>query len=146
MFNVGGVLQNAIVVILLSLAVGFASYGLTMMVRYTDGPLDIFFKFRVFAGLKYMPIYDEDDGIVDIVEEIPKPELRIDEEDGSVIGTINSDVLASLVSCYWCLTTWISLIISLLVCVLFNIPLFMPIIWLAAIGVSGALYTGGSNQ
>lgn len=75
-----------------------ALFGLTWLIRYTDGPLDIFLRFRKFVGIDYIPEYDGD-SIVHIHEQPIPHHLP----------------LARLVGCFWCLSVWLSLPVVLLV-------------------------------
>lgn len=94
---------------------GLSVYAITYMYRYTDGPFDVFQSIRLLLGFKYH--FEKDDsGQVYIREETPE-------------GTFGK-----LVSCVWCLSFWLSVII----CVLSRKKhMLIPI---ASTGLSGLLH------
>lgn len=90
--------------------IGFASFTITYLVRYTDGPLGVFYTFRDIIGLyKY--------------------------EDGEEEAT---NWFAELVECFPCFTTWVSLFLCLVATKL-NI-LDTVLIWFASVAVSLVLW------
>jgi hypothetical protein len=99
--------------------VGLSTFGLAYILRYTDGPFNLFVKFRGALGLRRVSVYDENGDIVDYVEES------------------DDRFFAKLIGCFWCLSTWISLVLSLLI----MIPLLqLPLVWFGALGISGTLH------
>lgn len=106
--------------------VGLASFGLTYMVRYSSGPFNIFYWILSLAGIARYPVLDGDGNIVNYIEEIETPNRFI----------------TKLVSCFWCLTTWISGLLTILY--IFAYPntywSLWLLIWFGSIGLSGWLY------
>jgi hypothetical protein len=95
--------------------VPFAVFGITFLVRYTDGPFDIFKMFRIGMGIKY------------------KIGLSEQEEE-----YVSDTFTAKLVNCFWCLSTWIAMIL----CLLYVLWQSMSIIdWIiltfASVGIAG---------
>jgi hypothetical protein len=76
-----------------------AVFGFTYLVRYTNGPFDLLKKFRELAGIRYVPVIS---GFAD-----PLPDME----------EIPDKFFAKLVGCFWCLTTWISIIF----CITFSV-------------------------
>jgi len=104
--------------ILVSLAV----FGITYLVVYFDGPFEILWKIRRVCGVKRVPVLDSVGQQVDIIEE-PTSEL------------------AKLIKCHWCLTVWVSFVVSLAYVLLFGAALVrFPFLWLASVSVSGLLH------
>jgi len=62
-----------------------AVFGITYIMRYTDGPLDLFKRIRILVGFIYRIDGDEEIELVD-----------------------NNKFLCKLYSCVPCLSTWIS--------------------------------------
>jgi hypothetical protein len=98
------------------LVVGLATFGLTYLLCYTDGPKDIFKSIRKLAGIEYFMIEDE---------EVYKPPTKF---------------FAKLLACHWCTGTWISIVVSILYVYLVS-DNFVSLIWLipGSLGVSGIL-------
>lgn len=102
---------------------GLALFGLTWLIRHTDGPFDLFLKLRKLTGIEYLGVYDNHGKQVNIVEEIPEK------------------FFAKLLGCFWCQATWWSLILTIYSWQRHLIaPSMVVIVWLGAIGVAGSLY------
>ena len=82
--------------------IGIATFGATYLLRYLDGPFDILKKFRQLTGIKYIPVINSDEEI----EEIP------------------DTVIAKLVGCFWCLSTWVSIFLCVIHAILNAVPIF----------------------
>jgi len=98
------------------LVIGLATFGLTYLICYTDGPKDIFKKVRILAGVHYSFIGDE---------EVYDPPTKF---------------FAKLLVCHWCTGTWIAILLSLTYVYLVS-GNYVSLIWLipGSVGVSGFL-------
>ena len=96
------------------LSVGFATYYITYLILYKDGPFDIFAKFRFFMGVN-KPIYGIDNEIIGF-----EP---------------NGKLLSKLVSCYTCLSFWVAIIL-----VAVSIYSILIVTAIAAAGISNYLF------
>lgn len=102
---------------------GLAVFGITWLIRHTDGPFDIFIGIRKLFGIEYLDVYENDGTKVNIVEDIPEK------------------FLAKLIGCFWCQATWWSLAVTLYSWhQQFVFGGMEIIVWLATIGVAGLLY------
>lgn len=110
--------------------VGLIGYVLTTLLLHTDGPLDIFLRFRVYVGLD-LPVMGVE----------PVTYVR----DGNPTSFV-----AKLLACYWCTTTWMCLVTAVGYILLGNAPwMKLVFIWLASIGISSlayTLYTRGGHE
>lgn len=95
-------------------SLGFCVLAVTYIIRYTDGPFDIFLKFRSYIGINTI------------------------EENGEYIEEVSGSTLAKLVECPWCLATWIAFVFALLYCNMFGYDYFV-FAWLYPIGFSGLI-------
>ena len=97
------------------LEISLAVAGLVFLIRYTDGPKDIFLDFRIWIGI-----------------------YELQQEDGSFTEVIEEKFFAKLFACHWCLTTWIVPIALLRFIGIYDIvtTIFM---WLSCIFVTGFL-------
>lgn len=75
---------------------GLAVFSITFIIRYTDGPFDAFKKLRDVVGIYDEPMYEGEVyiGVVEVVE--------------------GDKFLAKLLSCYWCVSVWMSLVCLIL--------------------------------
>lgn len=80
-------------IILYILLVGVSNFSIYFIVRHTNGPFDVFYKFRQMLGYVYLEVYDDSDSIVDIVEEPP-----------------TENFFGKLFDCPWCSSTWYCLL------------------------------------
>lgn len=114
-----------------SLLVGLIAFAVTTMVKYTDGPLDIFLRVRVLVRLE-IPVAHP-------IPALAKKGITLGyKEDEDPVG-----FFAKLFHCYWCLTSWISILFTYLLFVVMrsdSLSLFF-FVWFAAIGVSGFLHS-----
>lgn len=101
-------------------AIGIATFGIVYMVKFTDGPFDLFFKLRRFLSMG-----DPYDPEQELPEKLPPVRL----------------FFYQMFDCFWCLSTWVSL--ALLLIYAFAIKDFhwlLIIYWFGAVGVSGVLW------
>jgi len=112
-------------VILDVLVLSLAVFAITYLLRYMEGPFDVFLRFRMACGIVYKPILDNDGLEVDIIEEVV---------------TRQFPMIARLVYCYWCLTTWVSFIVFLVYTATSGVIMWFPVLWLAGIAISGLLH------
>lgn len=107
-----------------------ATFGLTWIIRFTDGPFHIFRRFRERVGIKYEPCYNDAGQEVDLIEEIPR------------------GYFSELVGCFWCLSVNIALVLVIMLWVtayMYNGEGMLPsshyvTLWLAAFGGAGFMY------
>lgn len=106
------------------LLIGFCSFFITYVIRYTTGPFDIFIWFREKIGIVNLPIMRGND-ITGYKESIETPDKFV----------------TKLVACFWCFTTWITFVVSILYFALFVVPwALFPFLWLASAGLSAFLH------
>jgi hypothetical protein len=106
--------------------VGLASFGVTYIVRYMPGPFNVFYWLLSLVGVHRYPVLDADGNVTEYIEEIETPDK----------------FLTKLVSCFWCLTTWISGFLTILY-ILATPEITWPwwlLTWFGAIGLSGWLF------
>lgn len=96
---------------------GLATFGITYLLVYTDGPKDIIKSLRVLAGIKY--IYLESG------EEVYEPPTKF---------------FGKLLICHWCTGTWIAIFMSVILTLLFAWDV-KSLIYLipGSLGISGFL-------
>lgn len=102
--------QSVINVLAGILVVGFPTFCIALFMMKTDGPLDVFINIRMFAHT-----------------------LNND-------GSYKYKFLQGLLSCVWCLSTWIAFVIALYFVLLTHLWFAFPLIWLGSVPVSGLLY------
>lgn len=101
------------------LIVSLATFASTYLMKYTDGPLDMFWKLRRKIGIQ-----------IDYAE-ISTGDEYIDADAG---------FLASLVYCWWCFSTWNAAFWTFAAVVLLKLPLAeSPFIWFGAITIAGVI-------
>ena len=98
--------------------VGLSVYSSTYMFRYTDGLCNVFARLREKLGVYTLPVYD-DGGEVYI----------------GISECVDDRVISKLVSCFWCLSTWVAVVYT---AIWFIFPLYIYV--MAVIGVSGVIY------
>jgi arabinogalactan endo-1,4-beta-galactosidase len=101
----------------------FAVFGFTYLLRHLDGPFDILKRTRMLFGIKYVEVLGQDGEVESYIEEIPDTPL------------------ARLFGCFWCLSTWV----SIMLCGVFALSYkFSILVWItivfACIGIAGFLY------
>ena len=99
------------------LTLGLCVYAITNIVRWTNGPFNIFVKFREFIGIK----------VIDV--------------NGEKQEAVKDAFFAKLVDCSWCLSFWVAAIITGVFVLLMDTgwgP--FPFGWLSATAVSGILH------
>src|SRR5690606_28071978 len=102
-------------------------FGFTYLLRYLDGPFDILRKFRELSGIRYVPEYELLNQSVylrvrDNVEEIP------------------DKLFAKLVGCFWCLSTWISILYCVTYAILYSKGIFETFTGIfICVGISGTI-------
>ena len=103
--------------------IGFASFGIVYIIKFTDGPFDVFCVFRRLIKLE-IPLLAANGSVVD---------WYTDEEPETFI--------AKLVACFWCTTVWVSLIFTM---IYFAVSVLSPwlliLYWFGSVGLSGFLY------
>jgi hypothetical protein len=97
--------------------VGLATFGLTYLICYTDGPKDLFKKIRILAGIEYLLL-----------------------EDGEEVYNPPTKFFAKLLACHWCTGTWLAILLSITYVYLFSGD-YISLIWLipGSLGISGIL-------
>lgn len=104
---------------LILIEIALATFAVAYLIRYTDGPFDVLWEFRRKIGMEWG--YDEKQEIVEYAED-------------------GAGFLASLVSCWWCLSTWISAFWTALAVLLLGLSLTeAPFFWFGAITLSGII-------
>jgi hypothetical protein len=95
-------------------------FGFTYLLRYLDGPFDILRNFRKLFGLTYIEVLDSPG---EEIEEYPdKP-------------------LGRFISCFWCLTTWVSIIFCVTFSIINNNAIFDTFVGIfICVGVSGFIH------
>lgn len=102
--------------------VSLAVFGFTYLVRYFDGPFDVLLKVRELCGIVWVPMLNTNGRQINEVEEMPTK-------------------LAKFVGCYWCLTTWVSLVAFLVYVLVFGMSIaWLPFLWMAGVTVSGLIH------
>ena len=96
---------------------GLATFGITYLLVYTDGPKDIIKSLRMRAGIKYIYL-----------------------ENGEEVYIPPTTFFGKLLICHWCIGTWIAILTSVLFTLLFGWDM-KSIIYLipGALGISGFL-------
>jgi len=103
--------------------VGLTSFTLTFFLRYMNGPWDIFEHIRRWIKLS-VPVISASGQIVTWKED--------DEPD---------TLLPKIFVCFWCLTTWVTLIVTAVYIIIgYSSMMGLPFIWLASTGLSGFLH------
>lgn len=93
-----------------------AAFAITYLMVYFNGPFDVLWRFRKLCGVRRIPILGTDGKPVGIIEEA-------------------TGKLSELVLCHWCMTTWVSLIVTTI-----SIRGFDVLWWFACLAVSGLLH------
>ena len=105
---------------------GIAGFALTYIIKFTSGPADIFMRWRRYIGIEGVEL------VTTSIDPLEQELQVVDLEPGSFTG--------KLFSCYWCLTTWICLLLVVGYILVDNSLLLYGLhIWFAAVGVSGYL-------
>lgn len=108
--------DNLLIMILASILAGAVTFALVLMLKDMDGPFDIFRGLRVMIGAAHIDKTDNQEYSVE-----------------SFIG--------KLFDCHWCLGTWISAAVNIvmIICVIYPWYYF-PAVWLAGLTVAGCIY------
>lgn len=97
--------------------IALATFAVTYVLKFTDGPWDAFWYFRRWIGIQWQ--FDGDQEI----------EEYLDEDAG---------FWANLVQCWWCLSTWVALGWTILAVVLLGLSLAeAPFYWFASVALAG---------
>jgi hypothetical protein len=105
------------------IVLAIAVFGFTYLVRFMDGPFDIFIKFRELVGIKYVPTLSSFANPEPDTEEIP------------------DKFFAKLVGCFWCFTTWISIFFCVAFAIVYARGIFDTIAGIfICVGISGFAY------
>lgn len=99
-----------------------AVFGMTWVLRYTNGPWGIIRKLRMLAGVQYIEELDPYTGDISIVEVIPKDKH-----------------FAELFGCFWCMSVWVSLLLLMVVFPHIRVQAFI-IVWWGSIGINGFMH------
>ena len=103
-------------------ALGFCTYGIAYILRYTDGPFDIFIGWRKIMGIKYT------------------------ESEDTYTETIGNSHSAKLAGCFWCISTWVAAILAVICTISLDIDIIYGFIaWLYSIGFAGYLHERSSH-
>ncbi len=103
--------------------VGLFTFGICYLVRYTDGPLNMFARFRGKLGIRSLSVLDNNGNITDYIEES------------------DDSFFAKLISCFWCFSTWISFAGTIIYFFIGHYTLLaFPFIWFGAVGISGTVH------
>lgn len=107
------------------IVIGLASLYITYTVRYLDGPFDLYRKILSLAGV-IEPVYGYNNDIVNYIE------VNVEDSDRFI---------TKLVGCFWCFTTWVSMILTVIYgsCSSLNVGQCV-FVWLASAGLSGLLF------
>jgi len=97
-----------------AILIGLATFAITYLVQCTDGPFNIFNKFRLIAGIRTETYNKGTPGEY-------------------AIEVVDDKFFAKLVSCWWCMSTWVALVLTL-------VTLSHPVAWPAAIGLAGLMH------
>lgn len=102
--------------------VGLSTFTIVFLLKYTDGPFDIFYRLRKLSGL-VVPIIGNSGDVVDYVED----------EDPDTF-------FALLFKCFWCLSTWVAFFLAIAYILVTGMTMWIfPFLWLSSVGVSGIL-------
>ena len=102
----------------------FCVFGFTYLLRYQYGPFGILMKVRILFGVKYSDVLDNDGNVVDYEEEIPF-----------------DNSWAKLFGCFWCLSTWVSIVFSAIFCFVYKFSILeWIIITFCNVGFAGYLH------
>ena len=93
-----------------------AAFAITYLIVYFDGPFDVLWRFRKLCGVHRTPVLGTDGQRVGIIEEA-------------------TDKLSKMILCHWCVTTWVSLVVTTI-----SIGRFDVLWWFASLAVSGLLH------
>jgi len=106
----------------------FAVFGTTFTLHYTDGPWDLLMKFRgLLLSLDKERSFSPPNG-----NDSESNEVHIVEEEG---------FFQKLLSCFWCSSFWVALIIVGCYYLLYSYPIkSFPFVLAASVGVSGFLH------
>lgn len=110
--------MQTLTIILLPVAV----FGLTYILRYTNGPFDVFLEWRKFMGLVYIAVTNDSGRISEYLESVP------------------DKFAAKLVNCFWCLSTWVAMILAAIVVLLPGAFSLWLIAVFASVGLSGFIH------
>ena len=103
--------------------VGLTSFTITFFLKYMDGPGKIFEHIRRWVKVS-IPMISASGQIVNWLED--------DEPD---------TLLANIFACFWCLTTWVTLIVTAVYIIIgYSSWIGLPFIWLASAGLSGYIH------
>lgn len=114
---------------LLDIAVfGLATYAITFVFRFTSGPFSVFSRIRTYLGV--IKTYEMD------------PYSHVMQE----VEVISDNLLAQLVSCFWCLSFWVAFVLlagSVILGTEIRPFYDLLLVWFASVGLSGFLYMLG---
>jgi len=97
------------------ISISLFTYAFTYMLKYTDGPFDVFWRIRKSFGTEKLEEYDPvTDEYYFISEEFP------------------DNFFGRLFNCWWCLSTWV----SIFGVILYVAGLYPILYWLSAVAIS----------
>lgn len=99
-----------------------AVFSVSWLLRYTNGPFHVFLRLRKRVGVEYLEQVDGVTGESVLVEHIPDDKM-----------------LAELFGCFWCVSTWVSLIMAILIFPNILTQAFV-VLWLGSVGISGFMH------
>ena len=100
------------------LVVFFAVFGTAFTLHYTDGPWDIFFRFRA------------------LLMRLDKKQEDVNEDE----VYIGEGFFSKLLMCFWCSSFWVALIVVGSYYLIYGHPVkSFPFVVMASVGVSGFL-------
>lgn len=110
------------------IVIGLASLYLTYTVRYLEGPFGLYHWIMSKFGIHRMPMLNSDEEFIGWVEHTFRTKGR-------------ESFFQKLASCYWCLTTWVCLAITIIYVSLSSLNFGQGVfVWLASAGLSGWLF------
>ena len=104
------------------IAVWLSTFAVVYLLKYTDGPFDIFARWRVYIGLD-----------IHVINDVENYYYEKENTEGFI---------ANLFKCFWCLSTWIALPIAIgYILLVDKLWVTFPFLWFSTIGTSGILKT-----
>lgn len=113
-------MTDLIEVLLSSVIAGLVTFVLASFLMEQEGPWDLFKHIR-----KSLKVYEE----------------KYDDQTDQWYDLDGTGFFAKLFACIWCLSTWVSALVCLVIVIVFKQPFyFWPFEWIASVAVSGKVY------